>query len=47
MKKLVLGALLAVASSTGCIISSGSSDSVVTAWWRFTHLADNSPRRPR
>jgi hypothetical protein len=44
MKNLVLGALLAVASSTGCIISSGSSDSVVTARWQFTHLADKSPR---
>lgn len=43
MKNLVLGALLAVASSTGCIITSDS-DSVVTARWTFTHLADRSPR---
>lgn len=42
MKKLVLGALLIAASTlgTGCIISSGDSDSVVTAEWTFTHLAD-------
>ena len=42
MKNLVLGALLAVASSTGCIISSGSSDSVVTARWRFTSVGGTS-----
>jgi hypothetical protein len=44
MKKLVLGALLVVASSTGCTVSGGTSDSLVTVQWRFTHLADNSPR---
>lgn len=45
MKTLVLGALLAaVASSTGCIITSESTDAVVTARWSFTHFADNSAR---
>lgn len=44
MKKLVLGALLAVAASTGCVTSSDNGDSIVTAQWQFTHLADNSPR---
>jgi hypothetical protein len=45
MKKLVLGALLAVvASSTGCIITSESTDAVVTARWSFTHFADGSAR---
>lgn len=44
MKKLVLGALLAVASSTGCIISSDSTEAVITARWSFTHFADNSAR---
>jgi len=39
MKKLVLGALLAVASSAGC---SSSSDSLVTVTWKFTHLPDNT-----
>lgn len=45
MKKLVLGALLLAASTlgTGCIISSGDSDSVVTARWTFTHLENNAP----
>jgi hypothetical protein len=41
MKKLILGALLAAASSVGC---SSSSDSVVDVSWTFTHLADNSER---
>lgn len=42
MKKLILGALLAAASSVGC--SSSSSNSVVDVSWTFTHLADNSAR---
>ena len=45
MKKLVLGALLAVASLSGCVSDGGgSTEAVVTARWKFTHLADNSPR---
>jgi hypothetical protein len=51
MKKLVLGALVAAASLTGCIISSDSGDdvvvpvdTVVTMRWNFTHLADMSAR---
>lgn len=43
MKKLVLGALVAVASSTGCVASS-SSDVTVTGHWSFTHITDGSPR---
>jgi hypothetical protein len=43
MKKLVLGALILAASSTGCIISE-STDAVITARWSFTHFADNSAR---
>lgn len=51
MKKLVLGVLLAaVASSTGCIISSGSSDgdtsAVITAQWSFTHFSGGSGSCP-
>jgi hypothetical protein len=42
MKKLVLGALLAVASSAGCTTS--TSESIVTATWTFHHLADHSVR---
>lgn len=42
MKKLVLGALLAVASSaTGCSTDNGS---VVDVAWTFKHLADGSAR---
>lgn len=45
MKKLVLGALLAVASLSGCVSDSGgSTEAVVTARWSFTHFADGSPR---
>ena len=40
MKKLVLGALVAVASVTGCT----TADSTVTVSWSFTHLEDNSAR---
>jgi hypothetical protein len=44
MKKLVLGVLLAaVASSTGCIITSGHSDSVVSVDWSFAHLSGSGP----
>jgi hypothetical protein len=43
MKKLVLGALLAVVSSTGCTVST-STEAVVTARWSFTHFADDSAR---
>jgi len=44
MKKLVLGVLLAaVASSTGCIITSGHSDSVVSVDWSFAHLSGTGP----
>src|SRR5512144_2325433 len=43
MKKLVLGALVAVASSTGCVAAS-SSDVTVTGRWSFTHITDGSPR---
>lgn len=47
MKKLVLGALLAVAfaSSTGCIITSdggGRTDAVVTARWSFSSYANRN-----
>jgi hypothetical protein len=42
MKKLVLGALIAAASATGCSSSTSSGDNVVTARWSFTHLASNS-----
>jgi hypothetical protein len=44
MKNLVLGALLVAASSTGCIISSDSTEAVITANWSFTHFADLSAR---
>lgn len=46
MKKLVLGALLAVASLSGCTSDGGDVpiDTVVTVRWNFTHLADMSPR---
>jgi len=49
MKKLVLGALVAVASSTGCSsdpVNPGPpiTDSQITVSWSFTHLADGSVR---
>jgi len=43
MKKLVLGALLAVASSVGCG-TSGGGDVTVDVSWSFTHFATNAPR---
>lgn len=43
MKKLVLGALLLAASSTGCVTSEPT-DAVITARWSFTHFADGSAR---
>lgn len=43
MKKLVLGALLAVVSSTGCTVST-STEAVVTARWSFTNFATDSAR---
>jgi hypothetical protein len=43
MKKLVLGALIAAASATGCS-SSTPTDAVITARWSFTHFADGTAR---
>jgi hypothetical protein len=43
MKKLVLGALLAVAASTGCTVSE-STEAVITARWSFTNFATDSAR---
>jgi hypothetical protein len=49
MKKLVLGALIAATSFTGCTSDSGpddpvDTDSVVKVNWEFTHLATNAAR---
>lgn len=49
MKKLVLGALIAATSFTGCTSDSGPddpvvTDAVVTVSWNFTHLATNAAR---
>lgn len=46
MKNLVLGALLAVASSVGCTTSDGGGGvgTTVTVRWDFTHFADGSAR---
>jgi hypothetical protein len=38
MKKLVLGALLAAAASSGACGSSASTSAVITAHWPFTHV---------
>lgn len=42
MKKLVLGAALAVAASAGCGGSSGGTEAVITAHWPFTHVDGTS-----
>src|SRR5215467_8440846 len=40
MKKLVLGALLAMGASAGCVAA--SNDSRVTVNWKFEHIATGS-----
>ncbi len=45
MKNLALAALVAVAASTGCIISSSDpTDAVVTARWSFKNFKSGDPR---